>query len=299
MSGSLSIGIQLPEVERVVPWPEYRDMAVAAEEVGFDSLWVGDHLLYRTEEGAAGPWEAWTLLAAIAAVTHRVEIGPLVAATAFHSPAMLAKMAATVDEISNGRLVLGLGAGWNEVEFDAFGFPFDHRASRFEEAFTIIRTLLTSGRITHTGEYYTVSECELLPPPRPGGPPLMIGSIGPRVLRATLPWVRSWNAWYSWFGNEPQGLDRLLADLDRACQEVGRDPTTLERTVTVMVQMPDGHGDAYGSPGRFTAPPVSFEDLPGLLEAYVSLGINGVQLVVDPITTESIVTLGTSLPRIG
>ena len=109
----LSVGVQLPEVEREVRWDEMRSIAVLAEEIGFDSIWVGDHLIYRPENGPPrGPWEAWSLLAAIAASTNTVEIGPLVAATAFHSPAMLAKKAIAVDEISGGRLVLGLGAGW-------------------------------------------------------------------------------------------------------------------------------------------------------------------------------------------
>src|SRR5664279_2234644 len=119
-------------------------MARAIEAVGFDAVWVGDHLLYRWDgiAEARGPWECWTMLAAIAAVTSRITLGPLVASTSFHAPAMLAKQAATVDEISGGRLILGLGAGWNETEYAAFGFPFDHRIGRFEEAFTIIRTCL-------------------------------------------------------------------------------------------------------------------------------------------------------------
>ena len=130
----LRVGVQLPEVEREVRWPEYVAMARRAEDLGFDTIWVGDHLLYRFADGSTrGPWEVWTLLAAIAASTTRIRLGPLVASTAFHAPAMLAKLAATVDEISGGRLILGLGAGWNETEFRAFGFPFDHRVDRFEE----------------------------------------------------------------------------------------------------------------------------------------------------------------------
>ena len=203
----MRVGIQLPEVERVVRWPEYLAMARAAEEVGFDTLWLGDHLLYRYEDGSArGPWEVWTMLAAIAASTSRIRLGPLVAATAFHAPAMLAKMAATVDEISGGRLILGLGAGWNETEFQAFGFPFDHRISRFEEAFTIIRTLLAEGRIDFDGRFFQARDCELLPAPAtPGGPPLMIGSIGPRMLEITLPHVQQWNVWYRQSNNSAGG----------------------------------------------------------------------------------------------
>src|SRR5688572_8269777 len=122
----MKIGVQLPEVERVVPWAELREMALTGERIGLDSLWVGDHLLYRGDgRPARGPWEGGSTLAGLAAVPERVEVGPLVASTSFHNPAMLAKKAATVDEISGGRLILGLGAGWNEAEYAAFGFPFD------------------------------------------------------------------------------------------------------------------------------------------------------------------------------
>jgi alkanesulfonate monooxygenase SsuD/methylene tetrahydromethanopterin reductase-like flavin-dependent oxidoreductase (luciferase family) len=160
------VGVQLPEVERFVGWPELMAMARTAEAVGFDSLWVGDHLIYDLPGGVTrGPWEAWTSLAALAAVTERVELGPLVASTSFHAPAMLAKQAATVDAISGGRLILGLGAGWNEREYRAFGFPYDRRVSRFEEAFTILRLLLREGRADVDGEFYRVEDCVLDPAP--------------------------------------------------------------------------------------------------------------------------------------
>src|SRR3954452_1441335 len=117
-------------------------MAAAGEAVGFESIWLGDHLLYEDR----GPWEVWTLMAALAAVTERITIGPLVACVGFHPPGLIAKMAATLDEISGGRFVLGLGAGWNRREFDAFGIPYDKRVSRFAEAFTIIRKMLDGER---------------------------------------------------------------------------------------------------------------------------------------------------------
>src|SRR5687767_11826480 len=198
----LKVGVQLPEVERVVRWPELREMARMAEDVGFDSLWVGDHLIYKRPTGNVGPWEAWSTLAALAEATTRVEIGPLVASTSFHNPAMLAKKAATIDEISGGRLILGLGAGWNRPDYDAYGFPYDHRVSRFEEAFTIIRELLTTGRSDFRGTYYALDRGELLPRgPRAQGPPLLIGSTGERMLAITLPHVAAWNAWGPSFGN--------------------------------------------------------------------------------------------------
>src|SRR5437868_8941411 len=202
----LKVGFQLPEVEREVRWPEIAAMVRLGEEIGFDSVWVGDHLLYRDETyGARGPWEAWTQLAGIAAVTSRIALGPLVACTSFHNPAMLAKLAGTVDEISGGRLILGLGAGWNETEYRDYGFPYDRRVARFAEAFAIIRSLIRDGRVDFQGEFYTVRDCELLPRPRPDIPLLIVGSIGERMLALTMRDVDGWNAWYSWTGNRPGG----------------------------------------------------------------------------------------------
>ncbi len=277
-------------------------MARTAEDVGLDSVWVGDHLLYRDDaHGARGPWEAWSLLAALAEATERVQIGPLVAATSFHSPPMLAKKAATVDEISGGRLILGLGAGWNETEYRAYGFPFDQRASRFDEAFTIIRTLLRDGAIDFDGRYYQARDCELVPmSPRPGGPPLMIGSRGPRVLRIAAPHVELWNGWHAWFGNTPEGLAALQGEVDAACRDTGRDPATLERTVAVMVQFPEGAGRASGDPEQWnsTAIPGDPETLAPALQAFAAAGVAHVQLVLDPITEESIAALAPTLERL-
>ena len=235
------------------------------------------------------------MLAAIAAVTERVQLGPLVAATSFHSPAMLAKKAVTVDEISDGRLILGLGAGWNQVEYDAYGFPFDRRASRFEEAFTIIRTLLTVGAIDFEGEFYTLRECELVPRARATGIPLMIGSEGPRVLRATLPYVDSWNAWHAWYDNSLEGAEALLARIDAACAEAERVPSTLDRSLAVFVRVPGGEsGVRQGSPDRKSSSAIEgdVEMVAEHLAGLALLGVGDVQLVVDLITVESIEWLG-------
>ena len=288
----LAVGIQLPEVEWEARWPDLRALAIRAEELGFDSIWYGDHLLYRRpgDDRARGPWEAWSVLAGLAAVTSRVLIGPLVAATAFHSPAMLAKKAATVDEISGGRLVVGLGAGWNETEFRAFGFPYDHRISRFEEAFTIVRTLLREGAIDFAGTYYSARDCELVPRPRPGGPPLMVGSSGERMLAITIPHVDAWNAWYDGFGNRPEGVAALRDRVDAACRDAGRDPAAIARTVAVQVRLRGGSGRLAGEAGRPPIPPVtgSPEEIAGALRAFADEGISHVQLVVDPITLASL-----------
>ncbi len=287
----MKVGVQLPEVERVAHWPELRAMALAAEGIGLDSVWVGEHLLYRYEDGdERGPWEAWSLMSALAAVTQRVEIGPLVACTSFHNPALLAKQAATLDEISGGRLILGLGAGWNEVEYRAYGVPFDRRVSRFEEAFTIIRGLLRDGHVDFSGEFYTALDCTLLPSgPRPHGPPLMVGSLGERMLRITLPHVDAWNCWYSWFGNSLAGYLALRDTVDAACEAVGRDPSEVQRTAALLVSFPD----AVGRRTAFGAAPIEAiaSDPAALAEALASFadaGVSHVQLVLDPITVDSI-----------
>ncbi|HUP54869.1 MAG TPA: LLM class flavin-dependent oxidoreductase [Methylomirabilota bacterium] len=298
----LKVGVQLPEIEREVRWPEILDMVRAIEDLGYDSIWVGEHLLYRwPDRPSRAPWEAWTSMAAIAAATTRVEFGPLVACTNFHNPALLAKQASTIDEISGGRLILGLGAGWNETEFRAFGFPFDHRVDRFEEAFTIIRTLLRDGEIDFDGRFYQARDCELLPAgARAGGPPLMVGSIGPRMLRITLPHVDSWNVWFADTGNSPDGVPPLRDVVDEACRDVGRDPAEIERTVAVQVRLPGGRGRIQGS--YATAAPAPLEGDPDhmaeVLRAYAREGIGHVQLVMDPIDRRSIEAFAPVLERI-
>jgi probable F420-dependent oxidoreductase len=298
----LKVGVQLPEVEREVRWPELLDMTRAIEDLGYDSVWLGEHLLYRwTDRPPRGPWEAWALLAAIAASTGRIEFGPLVACTSFHNPALLAKGASTIDEISGGRLILGLGAGWNETEFRAFGFPFDHRVDRFEEAFTIIRTLLQEGAIDFDGRFYQARDCELLPRgPRRKGPPLMIGSNGPRMLRIAAPHVQAWNSWFADTANSPTGVSRLRDVVDEACREVGRDPSEIERTVAVQVRLPGGTGRIQA--GYAAAQPTPLEGTPDemadVLRAYANEGIGHVHLVMDPITRASIEAFAPVLGRL-
>jgi alkanesulfonate monooxygenase SsuD/methylene tetrahydromethanopterin reductase-like flavin-dependent oxidoreductase (luciferase family) len=265
------IGIQLPEVEREVRWPEYRAMARAAEEVGFDSIWLGDHLLYD----AKGPWEVWTQMAALAAVTERVTIGPLVACVGFHPPGLIAKMASTIDEISRGRFVLGVGAGWNRREFDAFGIPYDKRVSRFAEAFEIIRRALAGERFSFAGTYHSVEELELLP--KPGKVPLMIGSNGPRMLGIAAEHCTRWNTWWLDYGNTVAGF----AELEKTI------PPHLERSACVLVQMP---GEAVER--EPTAPPVAPDDLADHLRA---LGADEAILVCSPITEKTIRRLGDRL----
>ena len=257
----MRIGIQLPEVERHVPWLEHLAMARAAEAVGFDSIWVGDHLLYRGDgRPERGPWEAWTLLAALAA--------------------------ATVAEISDGRFVLALGAGWNEPEFSAFGLPFDHRVSRFEESFAIIRRLLAGERVTLRGRYWQADDAVLMPAPTKR-PRLMIGSNGPRMLAMTLPHVDAWNTWYEDFGNSPEGFARLNDRVSTAAREAGRDPSAIHRSACVFVVLDRSAG---GRPITPDAPPVqgSPERIAATLRELADAGADEAILVVSPIAERSI-----------
>jgi alkanesulfonate monooxygenase SsuD/methylene tetrahydromethanopterin reductase-like flavin-dependent oxidoreductase (luciferase family) len=284
------VGIQLPEVEREVRWPEVRAIAAAAEDLGFDSIWLGDHMLYRGDaRGERGPWDVWTQLAALAASTERVAIGPLVAATAFHRAGVLARIAASIDEVSGGRLVLGLGTGWNEVEFQAFGYPFDRLVSRFEEAFEIVRRLLAGEHVTLAGTFETVEDAVLLPPPsRPV--PLMVGGRGPRLLRITLPHVQAWNTWYAPYGNTAAGFTALNAEVDEACARVGREPGEVSRSACVFVAVDGGAGER-----PHDVPPVDPDGLAEHLGALAEAGADETILVVDPITERSVRLLADAL----
>ena len=266
-------------------------MARAAEAAGFDSIWVGDHLLYRGEgEPERGPWEAWTLLAALGAATERVELGPLVACAAFHPPGVIAKMAATVAEVCGGRFVLGLGAGWNEEEFRAFGLPFDHRVSRFEEAFTIIRGLLAGERVTLEGRFHQAHDAVLLP--RPAAPTrLMVGSNGPRMLAATLPYVDAWNTWYEDYGNSPGRFAELNERISAAARDAGRDPAEIKRSACVLVALEGSSGERAFTD---TAPPLtgSPAQIAATLRELGEAGADEAILVVDPISERSIRALG-------
>lgn len=296
MTRPCKIGVQLPEVERPVPWPEYLDMARRVEDAGYDSVWVGDHLLYDLPDGSTrGPYEAWTTLAAIAAATERVEIGPLVASTSFHAPAMLAKMAATVDAISQGRLIVGLGAGWNRREYDAFGFAYDRRVSRYEEALTISAALLREGRTTFHGQFYDVEDCVIDPAPvRPGGPPLMVGSTSPRMLGISLPLVQSWNVWWSLYDNSVTRFAEVKAEVDAVVPQ-GR---TVEATAAVLVTLEDGKGRLMGETYDAQVEQVTPDNLTEHVQGLADAGATHLQLVLDPITPESIDRVAVALAEL-
>ena len=286
----MRVGIQLPEVERDVRWLEYVEMARQAEDSGFDSIWLGDHLLYRDDGDERGPWDAWTQLAALAAVTERVALGPLVACANFFRPGQLARMAASLAEISGGRFVFGIGSGWNELEFRAFGIPFDKRVSRFEESFGVVRRLLAGERVTFHGEFVDVEDAVLLPPPEHQAK-LMLGANGERMLSIGLPHVDSWNTWFEQYGNTPEGFAELNATVTRVAGRVGRDPAEIERSACVYVRV----GDGSGARTNADIEPVPAEKLVEHLRALAEAGADEAILVADPITRESIAELGALL----
>ncbi|HEX3805173.1 MAG TPA: LLM class flavin-dependent oxidoreductase [Gaiellaceae bacterium] len=281
----MKVGVQLPEVERVVRRDELAAIARAVEDCGFDSVWVGDHLLYRGERRSErGPWDCFTTLAWLAGITERVELGPLVACTAFHPPGILARQIAAIDELSGGRMVAALGAGWNVPEFEAFGLPFDHHVSRFEEAFEIVRRLLAGERVTFHGRYHSVEDALLLPPPA-RRPKLMVGANQPRMLSITLPHVDSWNTWYSRYGNTVEGFAAENARVSEAAEQAGRDPATIERSACVWVQV-----SAAGERPP-DVPPVPAAELRAHLAGLADAGADEAILVLDPITEDAVRSL--------
>lgn len=289
----LKIGIMLPESEREMAgdtagWQDLLAMTLKTEELGFDSVWFCDHLLMMLEgHEPQGAWECWTMLAAFAARTNRIELGPFVTATAYRNPALIAKMAETIDEISGGRFILGIGAGWAEPEYRAYGFPYDHRAGRFEEALQIITALIRTGSADFHGNYYSVEQCELRPRgPRPEGMPIMIGTfLGERMMELTARYADHWNLWAQVTGNRAATTQSLMEKMDAICVSIGRDPKTLERSVAVLVDFPG----AYGRPGQ-AVPSLtgSAEELAAEFRAYASIGVSHIQIYPDPCTVEAI-----------
>jgi probable F420-dependent oxidoreductase len=229
---------QLQASDRTPAYSELRDLTQAAEAGGLDSIWLFDHLLFRfDDEATKGIWECWTLLSALAEATNRVELGTIVLCNPFRNPALLAKMAHTLDEVSGGRLILGIGAGWHQPEFEAFGYSFDRRVDRLEEALQILNPLLHEGTVDFKGTHYEARDCVITPlGPRTDGIPLLVGAFRPRMLRLAARYADMWNT--AWLGSADELADRL-EQIRNACAGVGRDPATLAVTVGVDVALPD------------------------------------------------------------
>jgi F420-dependent oxidoreductase-like protein len=220
-------------------WPDLRDACLAVEQAGWDSLWLDDHLLADEGDWRDAKLEGWTALAGVAVLTHRVRLGLLVSANTFRNPGHTAKLATTLDQLSDGRAVLGLGGGWFEREHDAFGLDFGsgfgERLDRLDEAVGIIRRLLDGETVTHDGPVYRLRDAVCRPRPVQARLPILIGGAGKtKTLRTTARYADLWNA----YGN-PERMAELGAVLDERCAEIGRDPGEIERTVTTHTVLRD------------------------------------------------------------
>jgi alkanesulfonate monooxygenase SsuD/methylene tetrahydromethanopterin reductase-like flavin-dependent oxidoreductase (luciferase family) len=302
MARPVKVGAFLPIVETQMAgatphWSDLKTMARTAEDVGLDSIWIPDHLHFEFPGVKESTYECITMLSALAAVTERVEIGTLVICTGFRNPAVLAAMVNTIEEISGGRLILGIGAGYHEPEYRAFGIPYDHRVSRFEEALHIIATLLRDRYVDFEGKFYSARDCEFrIPGPRPKGPPIMIGTMGERMLRLTAKYADQWNRYLIQTNSNASEIPPLRAVVDAACNEVGRDPATLERTASVLVDFIN-RPDAPPAPDRplaKDATPIvgSPDEIAAQLRAFADEGISHIQIWTNPRTVEGVEKLG-------
>jgi probable F420-dependent oxidoreductase len=274
---SASDGGQMPT------WQEIGGFARHAEQRSFDSLWVCDHFISDPgDRPPEGIHEAWTILSALAASTTSVELGQLVMCAPFRSPGLLAKMATTADTVSGGRLILGLGAGWYDAEFTAFGYPTDHRVSRLEETIQIINGLLDGERVTFAGRFHTVHGAELLPPPDRRIPVLVAGN-GPRMLEIAAKHADAWNT--AWFGAPDDRLRERLAALAPTLKANGRDIKTIRRTVGVWVEDPEVVPVAVSDPEAFRG---SIDDLSHVLQAYEGLAIDDLIVGLTPMNIQSL-----------
>jgi alkanesulfonate monooxygenase SsuD/methylene tetrahydromethanopterin reductase-like flavin-dependent oxidoreductase (luciferase family) len=275
----VKVGLMLPQAPEDGgggSWREIAALARQAEDGGADSLWVADHFLYRPGDGSeVGYHEAWTLITALAATTTRVKVGALVLAVSFRPPGLLAKMAATASDVADGRLILGLGCGWHEPEYGAFGYPFDHRVGRFAEALEVIVPLLRGERVTFNGRWTSAQDAVLLPAPRLPPPPVLIAAKGERMMRLTARFADQWQT--AWFGLPDDRWRQRLADFQAACEHEGRDPATIEMTVGVEVGTPLGDGP-------FVALPLDTTAIAKGLAAWADEGVGHVQIALAEAT---------------
>lgn len=204
-------------------------MAKQAESVGLDSIWMADHLQFPD----GSPWEAWTTLTGLAEATSTIRLGTLVICTAFRPAGVLARMADTLQEVSDNRLVLGLGAGWHQPEFDAYGLPFDHLAGRFADALEIVSRMLREGKASVAGRFESVEQAAVHERTDWAAPPILVAAKSPRMLGLTARFADSWNP--GWFGLPDDRFRTRNAALSQACEEIGRDPAGLERTVGIGI----------------------------------------------------------------
>ncbi len=287
----MSLGLMIPigEKSHFGETPRYSDMvemATVAREVGFEAIWFADHFSFESADSdeIRGVWECWTMMAAVAAAVPDVQIGSLVACTGFRNPGVIAKMTEAIDEISDGRFILGLGAGWHEPEYDQFGFPFNHRVSRFEDAIKIIHPLLRDGKADYQGRFFEANNAVNKPRgPRASGAPILVGSSGDRMLGLIAQYADAWNTvWHS----DPQKVKDLLPKVDAACEAVGRDPKSLIRTAGGNFAM-SGYMERRPNPVEGGA-----SEMANRLAGFRELGLAHFVCGLDPCTPETIRAFG-------
>jgi probable F420-dependent oxidoreductase len=232
---------------------ELLEQARAAQDAGWYGVWLADHYMPNTGDSTPArgdTYECWALLPALAAVTERLRIGTLVSPTSVHHPALLAKRASTIDRLSGGRMVLGLGAGWQVNEHHAYGIelePPGKRVSRFEESIQIVRSMLAEESTTFHGAYYDITDAPCDPKPVQSPLPLLVGTRGPRMLRIAARHADEWNTW-----GTPEQAAVHRAALFETCHKVGRDPATVRTSVNALVDLdgstaPPGRAALFGS----------------------------------------------------
>lgn len=261
-------------------------MTRLAEDVGVDIAWFADHLVFQWPPAweSVGAWEVMTFIAGMAAATERIALGTMVNCTGFRNAGLTAKMAEAIDEISGGRFILGLGAGWHEPEYTMFGYPFDHRVGRFEDAIKIIQPLLAEGAVNYAGEYSQAINAVNLPRgPRPEGPPIIVGAFGERMLRLTARYADAWNT--VWHTDASETAENV-ANLERACAEVGRDPATIVRTAGGVIAMEGFDGDPERA---ITGEP---EQIAGVLRGFREAGFRHFLASLNPCTPETVAAYG-------
>jgi len=265
----VKIGVILPAAQvdehgGTPDWRTVQSFAQAAESHGLDSVWMFDHFFDRSRPWTQATQEAWTIVSAVAAVTQRVGIGTLALCTSFRNPGLVAKMAVTADDVSGERLILGLGAGWHDEEYQAFGYPIDHRVDRFDEALQIIGPLLRGARVSFQGRYYEIRDAELAP--KPGRQiPVLVAGDGPRMLRLAARYADAWNT--AWFGAPDEELRQLTDAFTAAVEAEGRDPSSVTRTVGMNVRDPSRA--ASDDDREFAG---SIDELAHAIDAHESMG---------------------------
>ncbi len=295
----MKVGVMVPVGNHAgapQPWAEVLAFAHQAETLGLDGLWVPDHTLFRFPgEPERGAHEAWSVLAALAAATSTIPLGTLVLGLRFRNPALLAKMAATTDEIAGGRLTLGVGAGWHDPEYEAFGYPLDHRLGRTEEAFELLVQLIRDGRASMDGRWVRAADAAILPPARPDMR-ILSSARGGRMVGIVARYADATNI--AWMGrpDDPVLVERM-AGLDAACEQQGRDPATLERTVGVSVRYPDATAPgASPDPGkRIEGDPRDPAPVAEALRAFADAGYPEVMAWLEPMDIGALEHLAASV----